>query len=106
MDNYYLIPANSKRSMLILGLFNMCDLILFGTGLGISLLLVMIIPLTNTWITIAAITPGLVTGLLVMPVPYHHNILTALKAIYEFYTTRQKFVWRGWCVTNEQSNEK
>lgn len=106
MNGLYLIPANSKKSMLIFGLFNMFDLILFGTGLGISLICVMFIPLTNTWITIAAIAPGLVTGLLVMPVPYHHNVLTVLLTVYEFFTTRQKFVWRGWCVTHEQDGQK
>ena len=35
MDNSYLIPANSKKSMLILGYFNTVDLIIFGCGLAI-----------------------------------------------------------------------
>ncbi len=106
MEGNYLIPANSKKSMLIFGLFTSFDLILFGTGLGISLLFVMFVQLNNTWLAIAAISPGLLTGLLVMPVPYHHNVLTVIKSIYEFYTTRQKFIWRGWCYSNEQSDEK
>ena len=106
MDGFYLIPANSKRSLLIFGLFTKFDLILFGIGLGISLLLVMFVPLTNTWITVAAVLPGLITGFLVMPVQYHHNVLTGLIAMYEFFTTRQKFVWRGWCSTDEQNNAK
>ena len=35
----YLIPANSKKSMLILGFFNPTDLIIFGTGLAITFIL-------------------------------------------------------------------
>lgn len=106
MDGNYLIPANSKKSMLIFGLFNYFDLILFGTGLGISLLMVMFIPLSNTTLAILAISPGIISGLLVMPIPYHHNVLTMLISIYNFFTTRQKFVWRGWCFVNGKSNEK
>ena len=33
----YLIPANTKKSQLFFGLFNKYDLILFGTGIGISI---------------------------------------------------------------------
>ena len=39
MNNNYLIPANSKKSQLYFGLFNKFDLILFGSGVGTSLLL-------------------------------------------------------------------
>lgn len=106
MDGFYLIPANSKRSMLIFGIFNKFDLILFCSGVGISLFLVTIVSLTNTWITVLALLPGLISGFLVMPIPYHHNILTGLIAMYEFYTTRQKFIWRGWCFNNGESNAK
>ena len=106
MDGLYLIPANSKRSMLIFGIFNKFDLILFCSGVGTSLFLVTLVSLTNTWITVLALLPGLISGFLVMPIPYHHNILTGLKAMYEFFTTRQKFVWRGWCYSNGESNEK
>ena len=106
MNGMYLIPANSKKSMLIFGLFNMFDLILFCTGLGLSLIFVMFVPLNETWIAVAAILPGLISGLLVMPIPYHHNILTVIISIYEFYTNRQKFIWRGWCLTHEQNSTK
>ena len=39
--NNYLIPANSKKSMLIFGLFNTTDLIIFLSGLGLTLLLML-----------------------------------------------------------------
>ena len=39
--NEYLIPANSKKSMLILGMFNKGDLIIFGAGLGATILMML-----------------------------------------------------------------
>ena len=47
MKNNYLIPANSKKSQLILGVFNMVDLTVFLTGLGITVFLLLIIKLMN-----------------------------------------------------------
>lgn len=98
----YLIPANTKKSQLFFGLFNTFDLILFGTGLGISLLLLMALPVENLVIAILAIAPGLITGFLVFPIPYYHNVLTVIKNVVVFYTTRQDFIWKGWCVTSEE----
>ena len=56
--NSYLIPANSKKSMLILGLFTMSDFILFGVGLGISFLLLLILNVENIFIALITIAPG------------------------------------------------
>ena len=39
----YLIPANSKKSMLILGVFNYIDLIIFAIGVTVTLALLFII---------------------------------------------------------------
>ena len=39
MNNNYLIPANTKRSMLYFGLFNKVDLIIFLVGVGLTVLL-------------------------------------------------------------------
>lgn len=106
MNNAYLIPANSKKSMMIFGLFYPFDLILFGTGIGITLILLMILPLESITMSIIAIAPGLVTGLLVFPVPNYHNLLTVIIEVWLFLTTRQKYVWKGWCVKeNETSKE-
>ena len=104
--NSYLIPANSKKSMLIFGAFNTVDLIIFGCGIGISFLLMMFLPIDNFWIAILAITPGLICGFLVLPIPNYHNVLTMIKSLIEFYTTRQKFVWKGWCVNDGENNKK
>lgn len=106
MNNTYLIPANSKKSLMIFGLFYLFDLMLFGTGLGITLLLLMVLPLESLTMSIIAIAPGLVTGLLVFPVPNYHNLLTVLMEVWIFFTTRQRYVWKGWCVNNGESDKK
>ena len=106
MDNMYLIPANSKKSMLLFGLFNKFDLILFLLGVGTSLLLLLVLPIESLLFAIIALTPGLVCAFLVFPVPNYHNIRTVIKLAWEFYTTRQKYIWRGWCYKDEQDNKK
>ena len=45
MGNEYLIPANSKKSMLILGFFNPTDLIIFGSGCLVTFILLIILSL-------------------------------------------------------------
>ena len=107
MDNMYLIPANSMKSMLLFGLFTTFDLILFLTGIGISLLLLLILPIQSFLFAIIALTPGLICAFLVFPVPNYHNIRTIIKLAWEFYTTRQKYIWRGWCYKDgEEKNSK
>ena len=104
----YLIPANSKKSMLIFGLFNRFDLIMFGTGIAVSLLLLLILPVDQLLFAIIALSPGVITGVLVIPIPNYHNIRTIIGLAYEFYTTRQQFIWKGWCFEDgeEQSRKK
>lgn len=102
----YLIPANTKKSMLFFGLFNTFDLILFGSGLGISLLLLLVLPVEQLLFAIIAVLPGLITGFLVFPIPYYHNVLTILKNVISFFTSRQQFVWKGWCVTSGEKDDK
>ena len=93
----YLIPANTKKGQLILGLFRPFDLILFGSGVLVSILLLSFLPLGDVWITILALSPGLITGFLVLPVPYYHNMLNIIVELYEFITNRQTYKWKGWC---------
>lgn len=106
MNNNFLIPANSKKSMLIFGLFNTFDLILFSSGVFVSLILLMILPLEDLTFAAIALAPGVVCGFLVLPVPNYHNIRTIIKTTFEFFTTRQRFVWKGWCFQNEEENRK
>ena len=111
MENSYLIPANSKKSMLIFGHFNTVDLIIFLCGIGISFLLLMFLPVEEFIFAVISIIPGAIAALLVFPVPNYHNVRTAIKSVWDFYMNRQVFVWKGWCIRdaysdNEQPNKK
>ena len=102
----FLIPANSKKSMLIFGVFDTFDLILFGSGLGISILLLLFISPNSLLGAIVDIAPALITGFLVMPIPNYHNTRVLLTEVYSFYTRREKFIWKGWCVKDEYGDTK
>ena len=106
--NGYLIPANSKKGTLILNLFREIDLIILGVGVGISLLTLMFINIGNIFFIILALLPALIAIFLVIPVPNYHNILCALESILHFYTSRRKYIWKGWCFyenfTKESNN--
>ncbi len=104
--NSYLIPANSKKSMLKFGVFNNFDLGLFIFGIATSLFLLMILPTERLLIAMIAIFPGVFCALLVMPVPNYHNVRTFIKIAWEFFTTRQKYVWKGWCFNEEETDKK
>jgi len=100
----FLIPANSKKSMLIFGLFNTFDLILVSSGVAVTLLLLLILPIDQILFAILAILPGIICAFLVLPVPNYHNVLTVIKSTIDFFTRRQRFVWKGWCFEDEQSD--
>ena len=96
--NGYLIPANSKKGTLILNLLRGFDLIIFGTGIFISLLALMFVPTTNVVAIIICLLPALITGFLVIPIPNYHNVLCAIQSIIKFYTNRRRYYWKGWCA--------
>ena len=90
MDDSYLIPANANRGKLIFGYFRPIDLIIFAIGVSISFILLLVLQeeMSNT---------GICT-LLVLPIPYQHNVLVLLQAIYNYYfVNQQRYKWRGWC---------
>ncbi len=105
MNNNFLIPANSKKSMLLFGLFNRVDAWIFGLGVATTLLLLLILPVEQLIPAIIAIAPGLVCGFLVLPIPNYHNVRTVIKSAYIFFTTRQKFIWKGWCFIDEENKK-
>lgn len=105
MNGNYLIPANSKRSLLIFGLFKKNELIMFGSCLGFTLLALTALPTGNTAIAIIALMPALIAGLLIMPVPNYHNILTVITSGLDFFTSRQKYIWKGWCFLNGEDKK-
>ena len=102
MENQYLIPANSKKSMLILGFFTPVDLAVFLMGLVFSIGLLIAVQTSTIKILLLVITPALISAFLVLPVPYYHNILQFLTNIYYFFTKNRKYYWKGWCATSEE----
>lgn len=103
--NGYLIPANSKKGTLIFNLFRPFDLILVSVGVAFTLLALAIVPSASIILVLLSLLPGCICVLLVCPVPNYHNVLCALGSIYNFYTKRRNFIWKGWCFY-EQFNEK
>ena len=99
--NNYLIPANSKKSQLILGFFTGVDLILFGSGVGITLILLLTIQSANMGVMLLILAPALITGFLVMPVPNYHNVLQFIVNIYTYFSERRRYYWKGWCYDVE-----
>lgn len=97
MNGGYLVPANAKRGTLIFNIFRPFDLILFGTGIAISTVLLLLVDTSNLVQTLIALTPACITGMLVFPIPNYHNTLCALQSMNRFYTERRKYVWKGWC---------
>ena len=95
--NNYLIPANSKKSQLILGFFRGIDLILFGSGVGITLILLLTIQSANMGVMMLILAPALITGFLVMPVPNYHNVLQFIVNLYTYFSVRRRYYWKGWC---------
>ena len=99
-NNQFLIPANSKKSMLILSFFNVTDLIIFGSGCVLTFILLMIISSNSVGSAIIILLPAIITGLLVLPVPNQHNVRTFIINVYHYYSNRKTYFWRGWCIRN------
>ena len=104
--NSYLIPANSKKSMLIFGYFTMSDFIIMIVGVTISLLLLLILPVNKISVAFIAVAPAAFCAFLVMPIPNYHNVRTFIKIAWEFFTTRQKYIWKGWCFNDGEETSK
>ena len=104
--NSYLIPANTKSGALFLNIFTKFDLILFGTGVLITLPLLTVIPIDTLPGTFTALAPALICTFLVLPIPNYHNVLTVIKSAISFFTERRIFIWKGWCVYEKQEGKK
>lgn len=95
--NSYLVPANAKRGTLIFNIFRPFDLILFGSGTVISLLMLAILHSSDTLLILLSLLPVGITGLLVVPIPNYHNVLCVIQSVIRFYLERRNYIWRGWC---------
>lgn len=103
MNRNYLIPANSKKSMLILGFFTPVDLAIFATGCGVTLIMLLVF---NSKVDLGSmmllLSPALIATFLVMPVPNYHNILQLITNIVTFILGRKRYFWKGWCIKDEK----
>ena len=102
--NNYLIPANANRGKLIFGYFRPIDLIILIVGFVISFIMLAVVPLDTTLMVILAVLPVMVCGLLVLPMPYYHNVLVAIQELINFFNSRRKYIWKGWCYERGDSN--
>ena len=98
MNNQYLIPANSKKSQLIFSIFTWFDLIMFAIGIATTIILMLAIKTDNIMVMIFLMMPGVVTGILVMPIPNYHNVMGFLKSMLNYIGSRKQYYWKGWCV--------
>ena len=101
-NNSYLIPANSKKSMLMLGYFTLLDLIVFLMGVLFTIILLFMIRTSTIWLLLMVILPALISTFLVLPVPHYHNMMQLIINIYDFFTKNRRYYWKGWCVTSEE----
>ena len=100
--NIYLVPANSKKSMLYFSLFNKTDLVILITGVVITFgLLLLFNNAESTMLKFICAMPALTALLPVSPLPYYHNVRTLIGNIYTYYARRKNYFWRGWCVKDE-----
>ena len=97
MNNQYLIPANTKRSMLIFGIFRKIDLIIFGSGTALTFLMMFINNPTNLTDVFIDLLPFLITGAMVVPIPNQMNLWSFTVNVYEFLTKQRDYRWRVWC---------
>ncbi len=104
--NGYLVPANSKKGNLILNMFRLIDLIMFGVGAAVTLLMFMIVDTNNTVMVLISCIPIGVTGLLVVPIPNYHNVLCAIQSLFKFFFERRNYSWKGWCFYEKFGREK
>ncbi len=96
--NNYLIPANSKKSQLILGWFTPIDLVIFGIGVVWTVAMLLIIKELTIGIAVVVLLPLLICSFLVMPLPHYHNVKQLIVNVFNFYTGRRRYYWKGWCI--------
>ena len=105
--NGSLVPANTKKSLLVLGFLRpLPDLLILVTGIITSVILLAVFGNSSTLLLLLFCLPMLICGLLVLPIPNYHNTLCAIQSILGFYNKRRNYIWRGWCIYNEFKDNK
>ena len=96
--NGSMVPANAKKSLLVMGFLRpMPDLLILGVGVGISVLLLAFSTSAPTWLLVLECIPMFVSAILVAPIPHYHNTLCAIQSILRFYNERRNYIFRTTC---------
>ena len=106
MYNDFLVPANTKKSILIFGMLRPIDALILGTGILTSVIMLIITSNMGTLLLIISCIPMLVALGLVLPIPNYHNVLVTIQSILRFYRERRNYIWKGWCIYNEFKDNK
>lgn len=105
--NQSLVPANTKKSTLILGMFRpFPDLVILVSGTIVTVFLLAVLSNAGMAMLIVAMLPMLVSVVLVMPIPNYHNTLCTIQSILNYYNSRKKYIWKGWCIRHEFEKQK
>ena len=103
--NNYLIPANSKKGQLMFGIFRPIDLGVLISCAFITLLLMFIVKGEAFTILVVKLLPLTIGVLLVVPIPYYHNVLVFIEEAIIFLMEPKQFPWKGWCAKSEYGSE-
>ena len=82
------------------------DLILFVSGIGVSLIMLLTMQLSSLQGALFSLAPALICGFLVIPIPNYHNVLCLIIDIYYFFSNQRKFEWKGWCFKDGSNKNK
>lgn len=100
----YLIPANSKKSQLILGFFTPFDLVVFSLGVVLTVILLLVVQSSEFTVMLLILLPLLISTFLVLPVVYYHNVMQLLINIFTYLFNVRRYYWKGWCVNEKTKN--
>lgn len=96
----YLIPANSKKGQLIFNVFRPIDLGILIVGGFVTLMFLLLIKGDSLIITFLKLLPLGASVLLVMPIPYYHNVLVFLEEFFIYIMEQKEYSWKGWCASD------
>lgn len=104
----YIIPANAKKGQLIFNLFRPIDLAILVTGIALSFIFLIVLPGDSVTELVIKLAPATIGAVLVFPVAYYHNVLVFSIEMYHYFTSQNKYLWRGWCswYDPDESNKK
>ena len=105
LNGEQIVPANSKKQLLIFGFLGKTDAIILGVGSVISFLMFTTISVVNIKGVIITLIPVFLTVFLIFPIPNYQNCRILLAEIYNYYKNRRRYIWRGWCYQYEQSDD-